>query len=367
MPKTTQAPACLPENSLDSLTVPRLGGWQKAALLTTALLSPACRSAEPSEAPQELIVHDCPSLQISEEERASLIAELRQDLKEEMEGQISDAVRKERIRLTEAFIDALLVNAAQDQSFTNAFLDTLDHWSRDATLLRRDILETTVKLEGNSTAGSGVVLSTLPVPVSDQFFTSVLTCWHVVRDIIDENGEGGAVTFYQKGTELTLPFHLFAQDAERDLAVVYIESPEEFHTAQFACPTEVTALDAFDPVVATGCPLGIDPIPTLGHVSDTNHMFEGERYLQMTAPTYIGNSGGGIFDLRTREVVGIFSHVYSVGRSRQSIVPHLGLAVPGDDVDSFLSLHGFSLDADGHYHLNMKTVSPHTTAQATIE
>ena len=48
----------------------------------------------------------------------------------------------------------------------------------------------------------------------------------------------------------------------------------------------------------------------------------------ISAPTYIGNSGGGIFRVADHRLVGIFSKIYTHGSARTTIVPHMGLATP---------------------------------------
>jgi hypothetical protein len=48
----------------------------------------------------------------------------------------------------------------------------------------------------------------------------------------------------------------------------------------------------------------------------------------ISAPTYIGNSGGGIFDAQTHELLGIFSKIYTHGNLRPTVVPHMGLVTP---------------------------------------
>ena len=45
----------------------------------------------------------------------------------------------------------------------------------------------------------------------------------------------------------------------------------------------------------------------------------------ISAPTYIGNSGGGIYDAETHELLGIFSKIYTHGSLRPTVVPHMGL------------------------------------------
>jgi hypothetical protein len=48
----------------------------------------------------------------------------------------------------------------------------------------------------------------------------------------------------------------------------------------------------------------------------------------LSAPTYIGNSGGGIFDAKSHQLIGVFSKIYTHGNLRPTVVPHMGLATP---------------------------------------
>jgi hypothetical protein len=61
----------------------------------------------------------------------------------------------------------------------------------------------------------------------------------------------------------------------------------------------------------------------------------------INAPTYIGNSGGGIFDAQTHELIGIFSKIYNYGTSRPTVVPHMGLVVPLTKVYAWLDGVGY--------------------------
>ena len=65
------------------------------------------------------------------------------------------------------------------------------------------------------------------------------------------------------------------------------------------------------------------------------------NYWMINAPTYIGNSGGGIFDARTHELLGVFSKIYTHGTLRPTIVPHMGLATPLHEVYPWLAEEGF--------------------------
>ena len=62
----------------------------------------------------------------------------------------------------------------------------------------------------------------------------------------------------------------------------------------------------------------------------------------ISAPTYIGNSGGGIFHASTDELIGIFSKIYTHGTLRPTVIPHMGLAVPLDEIYDWLEVEGFA-------------------------
>jgi hypothetical protein len=98
----------------------------------------------------------------------------------------------------------------------------------------------------------------------------------------------------------------------------------------------------FEQVYAVGCPLGNDPIPTFGEIADVRHVVDGETYWMISAPTYIGNSGGGIFDAQNHELLGIFSKIYTHGALRPTVVPHMGLVTPLTAIYDWLSDVGYA-------------------------
>jgi S1-C subfamily serine protease len=122
---------------------------------------------------------------------------------------------------------------------------------------------------------------------------------------------------------------LVAHDVDLDLALLELDIAERVpNGARLPTRERLAEVQVFDPVYAVGCPLGNDPIPTAGEIASTNHRVDGSSYWMISAPTYIGNSGGGIFDARTHELLGIFSKIYTHGSLRSTIVPHMGLVTP---------------------------------------
>jgi S1-C subfamily serine protease len=203
---------------------------------------------------------------------------------------------------------------------------------RDTARMWTDLVGPIVQLAGDTTVGSGVLLASRPAG-EGKWRTHVLTAWHVVRDIYgspDNTAAPVPVKLYlPDGSSKNETAHLVAHDVELDLALLAMDSDELVpFGARLATRTHLADVRIFDPIYAVGCPLGNDPIPTAGEIASTHHEVDGGHYWMISAPTYVGNSGGGIFDARTHELLGIFSKIYTHGALRTTIVPHMGLATP---------------------------------------
>ncbi len=203
----------------------------------------------------------------------------------------------------------------------------------DLRVMWGELVGPVVQLAGEASVGSGVLLPSQPDPERDGWRTLVITAWHVVRDIQGDPPDLALpvpVQIYaEDGSARCEQAQLLNHDPRLDAALLEIVTPEPFeHGVRMAPRERLAAVCIFDEVVAVGCPLGNDPIPTRGEVATCHHEVDGETYWMINAPTYIGNSGGGIFDSQTHELLGIFSKIYTHGSLRPTIVPHMGLATP---------------------------------------
>lgn len=204
----------------------------------------------------------------------------------------------------------------------------------------REMVAPTVRLEGVSTVGSGVVLASHPHPDGRGHRTLLLTAWHVVRDI-----QADAI-----GPDKLIPVELhLAQTTRHELATLVARNVQldaallELRTrdavpfgARLASRATLAQSRVFGEVYAVGCPLGNEPIPTRGEIADLDHALDGTRYWMISAPTYIGNSGGGIFDGERHVLLALFSKIYTHGTIRPTVIPHMGLASPLDAVYDWL-------------------------------
>lgn len=204
---------------------------------------------------------------------------------------------------------------------------------REPDRLWNELVGPVVQLAGDATVGSGVLLESQRRADGQGWVTHLLTSWHVVRDIygtIDRVNSPVPVRMYEAdGRTHDETAHMVAYDVGLDVALLEMDLDLPVpHGAKLAEREELASVRIFDGVYAVGCPLGNDPIPTTGEVASTSHVVDGTLYWMISAPTYIGNSGGGIFHAGSRRLIGIFSKIYTHGSARTTIVPHMGLATP---------------------------------------
>jgi hypothetical protein len=219
---------------------------------------------------------------------------------------------------------------------------------RDLATMWRELVGPVVQLSGDTSVGSGVLLKSLPTADGTGFDTHLLTAWHVVRDIqgdLSKTDLPVPVTIYSEdGTLRKETAKLLCFDVGLDVALLMLRTPDALPCgAALATRARLEDVHIFDDIYAVGCPLGNDPIPTHGEVATCHHEVDGERYWMINAPTYIGNSGGGIFDGETHALLGIFSKIYTHGSLRPTIVPHMGLVTPLDRVYEWLERENVAL------------------------
>lgn len=203
---------------------------------------------------------------------------------------------------------------------------------RDASVQWKSMVGPTVQLSGETTVGSGVLLPSRPVE-NEGFETLLLTSWHVVRDIRADSPDADCpvpvIVRDVEGVKSHYTASLLAHDVALDAALLMLDTNERLPVAaQLPSRKRLTESRVLDSIVAVGCPLGNDPIPTRGHLSDLYHEIDGERFWMISAPTYIGNSGGGLYSGDSHELIGIFSKIYTHGAIRPTIIPHMGLVTP---------------------------------------
>lgn len=223
-------------------------------------------------------------------------------------------------------------------------VDRVENSTRDIQEMWRHLMGPTVQISDDTTVGSGVLLQSTELDPGN-FRTHLLTAWHVVRDIVEDPADRTELiqvfVYDDQGGRRREWATLVGYDAALDSALLIMESSSPFKNgAKLPAPATLDEHAVFSSIYAVGCPLGNDPIPTFGEIADTHHEVEGSKYWMINAPTYIGNSGGGIFASKSHELLGIFSKIYTHGNLRPTVIPHMGLVTPLSSIYDWLEATG---------------------------
>lgn len=223
----------------------------------------------------------------------------------------------------------------------------------DPEPMKRKMILTTVQLRGNGTVGSGVIVYSEPQPdiaLGDDTpsTTFVLTAYHVVVEVLGERLERGLLDDVrvllesEPDTTRTYSARLVLFDRTRDTALLRLNSTERFpNVATLKSRSELKDVDVFTRAYAVGCPLGNRPLPTLGEISSVSKRVGDQEFWMLSAPTFFGNSGGGVYLASTSELIGISSMIYTYGKTHPAVVPHLGLFVPLGEIYEWLDAEGY--------------------------
>lgn len=229
---------------------------------------------------------------------------------------------------------------------------------RKPAQMKQHMLLPTVQLRGSGTVGSGVIVYSEPNSVGPAggevhagATTLVLTAYHVVLEVIGADDEGLRLdevhVFGVDGTDdsvsdSVVSARLVAHDSGRDIALLKLESDRRFpHVAKLISVEDLAAVDIFTPTYAVGCPLGNNPLPTIGEVSSKRKVVGEQDFWMINAPTFFGNSGGGVYLARNYKLIGISSMIYTYGKTYPTVVPHMGLFVPLNVIYEWLDSQGY--------------------------
>ncbi len=229
-----------------------------------------------------------------------------------------------------------------------ALVGRMEH---DVDALYRDVLLPSVQVDVQGGVGGGTVLS------STRKGTFVVTAFHVIQKAVsrDEDGEMRdpvGVKIYAGAGRVwdTVKSDILAYDEKKDLALLRLRTDKVYeNVARLASHETLRGIKVFTPVYAVGCPLGHDPLPTLGEVASLKKELEGENFWMMSAPTIFGNSGGGVFHRETREMIGVSVMICTYDGVVSTPVPHLGVFISLEAVYDWLDSldYGFVTAPDG--------------------
>jgi serine protease Do len=119
---------------------------------------------------------------------------------------------------------------------------------------------------------------------------------------------------------------ILSTDAAVDLAILKVKTDQALVPVALG---DSAAVKVGEPVIVIGNPLGLEHTLSDGLLS-ARRLYQGKRYIQMTAPVSPGNSGGPVFN-RYGEVIGV-----TVAKVGYGAGENLNLAVPVDQLDPLL-------------------------------
>jgi hypothetical protein len=224
-------------------------------------------------------------------------------------------------------------DAALRLSTQTGLAELATHLHRDPSRLTHEMLLPTVQLNGDDTVGSGTLVYSDINPKSKELESYALTSYHVVRNILADTPRarrnGFEVTVDLPGEKLIVKGKMVASKPSIDAALVQLFTDRKLPNVANVLPrTAIGDVGVWEPICAVGCPLGNDPVPTHGEMASLSNELNGSNYWMINAPTYFGNSGGGVYLNETRQLIGVFSKIYTHGTRTPVVVPHMGLCTP---------------------------------------
>jgi S1-C subfamily serine protease len=219
------------------------------------------------------------------------------------------------------------------------------------------IMKPLARVRTEAAAGSGVLIYSEDREKEGEFRTFVVTNSHVIDDAVkvvkkwdslrqawtysEENDQVTVelFTYLRDGkTVLAQPIKatIIAHDAEEDLAVLELDCPLEVKAVARLLP-DGTPLRMLQAVWAVGCSLGVDPIVSVGQITDLEVLIDRRDYIMASANIIFGNSGGGVFTRIGDDYffIGTPSRI-SVARNGQAITS-MGYFIPAARVRAFFA------------------------------
>ena len=171
----------------------------------------------------------------------------------------------------------------------------------------------------------------------------VLTAAHVVRAC--EDNDIFVSVFSEDGKVTKLPAHVMAisNEDERDLAVLAVKTDSKLPHVKIMSKEAAARIPVLSPVYAVGFPTGTGPYLTRGDLvnkREPHGMFQDCWFV--SSPVIFGNSGGGLFDPATGELIGVPVAIRMFGG--MTPVTHMGVVIPGHHIVEWLEEIKVKLD-----------------------
>ncbi len=214
---------------------------------------------------------------------------------------------------------------------------------RDPERIRENILSPSIQVTAQSGVGGGTVIGSLQKG-PEEYEIFIITAFHVVeKAVMEKDGKTTIqkveIRTYDREGKLKNEEEadILAHHRPKDLALLRMKSSQPYPViAGLASRNSLREIRVFTPIYAVGCPLGHPPLPSPGEISTLRKEVDGEKFWMMNAPTFFGNSGGGIFHRETHELVGISAMICTYDGFVSVPVPHLGIMVSLETIYDWL-------------------------------
>ena len=231
-------------------------------------------------------------------------------------------------------------------------------WETNLDDFHTGILYPTVLVRTEKAGGSGTILYSQPHPDGEGYLNYVLTNHHVIDDAIEFKEEYddivgrkvlnairavvsvGVYTYRYLSKQTSVVGYqadIVRFDKMRDLALLELRDRVEMKCVAKLFPETGKHVYIGQPVVAVGCSLGHKPLPSFGVLSSLDEQIENRPLFMSSAQIIYGNSGGALYTLDEKELIGVpcAGDVVIMGFSASPIT-HLGYAIPFFTVYDFL-------------------------------
>lgn len=231
-------------------------------------------------------------------------------------------------------------------------------WTASIPELHEKVLYPTLLVRTSKSGGSGTAIYSKPHPDGEGHLTFILTNYHVIDAAITFTTEYEPLV----GRKVEKPIkeivyvgfykyrHLSKQksvvshqadivhwDRGADLALLQLRERVEAKYIATMFPEAGKHPYMFTPVIAVGCSLGHKPLPSIGMISSLDEQIENRPKFMSSAQIIYGNSGGALYTLQDKELLGVpcAGDVVLAGFSAQ-MIPHLGYLIPYYSIYDFL-------------------------------
>jgi hypothetical protein len=175
----------------------------------------------------------------------------------------------------------------------------------------------------------------------DGVFDALFPHWNPVRQETTYSAFGDIYDTLDDKVMTTHNCQIMAFDEEHDLALVHALSDKDDPLPDHLIAPLATSARVGDPVDIMGHTVGMEWTYMKGWIGQirSNYELMGEthNWIQVSAPVWYGNSGGGVFN-SDGELLGIMSRIRT---NKEGIPAAIGFAVPYFEVDALLTKEGF--------------------------